>query len=54
MSPNYNYKEGYVFMKVNVTNIPSSITVDGNEYQRKTEFHVSLLCVKKYIDENKR
>lgn len=50
---NFIYSKGYIGLPIEVGNIPASIFVEGIELVKKNTFHVSLLCVKNILLENK-
>ncbi len=41
----YNYKNGYVFLMINIYGIPESINIDGLKLILKSEFHITLINV---------
>ncbi len=46
----YTFSKGYIMLPVEIGNIPDKIIVEGEELQRKSTFHVSLLCVKNILE----
>lgn len=48
ISAHHNYDDGYIGLaNLSVDDLPDRIWVEGHELLRKSEFHVSLLCIKK-------
>lgn len=43
------YNKGYLFLPITPLDIPPTIDILGVSLQAKTSFHISLLCVKNYI-----
>jgi hypothetical protein len=45
-SKKFEFRNGYIGMPVEIDALPDFVTAEGNEFKRKSEFHVTLLCVK--------
>ena len=51
----YKYSNGYIFLplrNLNLDNLHPTIVLFGDNYYLKSEFHVSLICVKEALREN--
>jgi len=47
----YFYNENrYIVLPIEIGNLPEKISVEGNELLLKSEFHVSLVCIKRLIE----
>lgn len=42
----FKYSKGYIGLPVEIKNLPETISILGEALQKKSSFHVSLLCVK--------
>lgn len=45
-SDRFFYGAGYLALSVDVGNLPDTFVVEGQQLQKKSSFHVSLLCIK--------
>ncbi len=45
----YAYGQGYLAMPISIEGLPPTISVNGEDLYAKSDFHVSLLCVKKLV-----
>lgn len=54
----FAYSKGYIMLPIEIGALPATISVEGETLQRRSSFHVSLLCVRdmveKYGDLEKR
>lgn len=48
----FAYSKGYIGLPVEVNNIPDTLSVQGETLQKKSSFHVSLICVKDILSKN--
>ena len=46
------YSKGYIGLPVMLDNLPDAVFVQGETLQKKSSFHVSLLCVKDILANN--
>jgi hypothetical protein len=46
----FSYSKGYIALPVEVGVLPETVVIEGETLQRKTSFHVSLLCVKEILE----
>lgn len=47
----HEYIAGYIVLaNLQLDNLPEAITVDGTHYVKKSEFHVTLVCVKRIVE----
>lgn len=44
----YQYSGGYIGLPYDMHRIAPTLEIDGETLERKTEFHMSIFCVKKY------
>lgn len=42
----FAYSKGYIGLPVEIINLPDTVLVEGETLQKKSSFHVSLVCVK--------
>ncbi len=42
----YAFDDGYIYLPLDIRNLPEQITVEGYSLQLKTELHCSLVCIK--------
>lgn len=47
----YKYdKHGYLFFPIQLPSLPETVVIDGIKLSLKTSFHVSLICVKQFLE----
>lgn len=48
ITPHHDYSAGYIgLMNIEIGDIPETISIEGYELLRKSEFHISLICAKR-------
>lgn len=48
----FTYSKGYIALPVEIGNLPESILLEGEVLQKRSSFHVSLLCIKNLIEKH--
>lgn len=48
----FAYSKGYIGLPVEINNLPETVLVEGETLQKKSSFHVSLVCVKDILSKN--
>lgn len=48
----FAYSKRYIGLPVEVGSLPDTVTIEGETLQKKSSFHVSLICVKDILSKN--
>ncbi|TSC71162.1 MAG: Uncharacterized protein G01um101449_90 [Parcubacteria group bacterium Gr01-1014_49] len=48
----FTYSKGYIALPVEIAGLPESVEIEGETLQKKSSFHVSLLCVKDILEKH--
>ncbi len=48
----FTYSKGYIALPLEINGLPETISVEGETLQRRSSFHVSLLCVNDILKEH--
>lgn len=48
----FTYSKGYIALPVEIHGLPESVRIENETLQRRSSFHVSLLCVKDLLEKH--
>jgi hypothetical protein len=50
----YAYDKGYIYLPIEINELPKKINIDGDSLSLKSSFHVSLLCTKDILSKHQK